>query len=361
MKKTILTKMVTLVGLMLLDLSSYGQLPFDYLTKVSFHEKKTVSYSLPNQADFNCLTFRELAEYHGYMQFYKLDEYVDLDGEILLDKNFIEEYQVRDEWMESFSRITVGKNTLDVYDSEGSLFHQKPRIIDSSTLFLTPTEAANYKHLDLNIPYYDSLVVAYSNLGFVVTESNNVLTASSPDVIATYDHNLKIASATEFDSFGVKIKETTIEYALNHEEDTYFPETETIYEWIATDSGCCIRKLTVYKRYEFERELMQGSSTLLEKSNRLSNINQKSMIEVMTEANANAFRIVSKKHKNEIFDFAIYDMAGKLLLSGSTSEGGRVELPQGIRVGMYLVHVYTASEKTPTVKKIIKNNTSRTF
>jgi hypothetical protein len=43
--------------------------------------------------------------------------------------------------MESFSRITVGKNTLDVYDSEGSLFHQKPRVIDSSTLFLTPTEA----------------------------------------------------------------------------------------------------------------------------------------------------------------------------------------------------------------------------
>ena len=347
-----------LAGLVLLGLSSNGQLPLDYLTKISFHERKTVSFSLPSQADYDCLTIRERAEYHGYMQFYKLDEYIDLDGDILFDKNFIEEYQVRDNWMESYSRITVGKNTLDLYDSEGGLFYQKPRIIDSSTLFLTHAEAANYKHLDLNISYYDSLVVAYSNLGFVVTESNIVLTASSPEVITTYDHNLKIASASEFNTFGIKTKETTIEFALNHEGDTYFPETETIYEWIATDSGCCIRKITIYKRYEFERELMQGSSPKVEKSDKGY---KKYNIEVMTEPNANAFRIVSKKHKNESFNFSIYDMAGKLLLSGSTSEGSRVVLPRGIRVGMYLVHVSTASEKTPTVKKIIKNNTSRTL
>jgi len=31
--------------------------------------------------------------------------------------------------------LPSAKNTLDVYDSEGSLFHQKPRVIDSSTLF----------------------------------------------------------------------------------------------------------------------------------------------------------------------------------------------------------------------------------
>ena len=351
-----------LLGLGLLTaLLGQAQLPNDYIIKVSFHEKKEVSFSLPSQADYNCLTYRELAEHHGYMQFYRIDEYVDLDGEILLDKNFIEEYQVRDEWMESFSRITVGKITMDVYDSKGDLFYQKPRMIDSSTVFLSPAEASNYKYLDLTLSYFNSLVLAYSNLGFSVTQSNNVITAYSPEVIATYDHNLKIASATEFDSFGNKIKETTIEYSLNHERDTYFPETETVYEWIATDSGCCIRKLTVYKRYEFERTLMQGNSPKIEKSNGSGNTYQNSDIEVMTESSTDAFRIISKTRKNEQFNFSIYDMAGKLLLTGNTTEDSRVELPQGIRVGIYLVHVSTASENTPTVKKIIKTNTSRTF
>jgi hypothetical protein len=362
MRKQILTNYSLFLALMVMvPIHNWAQLPSEYATKVSYHEKKEVTYSVHDEADLNCLTYRELSEYHGHMQFYTIDEYVDLRGNVLLDKNFIEEKNVRDNWTESFRRITVGKNTIDVYDSDGQLFYQKERSLDSSHAFLTPLESTNYGFLDLGLDYYDSLKVAYTSLGFTVTENNKTLTATSIALIVTFDHKLKIASVTEFDSLGIKVKETVVEYALNQERDTYFPKTETIYEWISTDNGCCVRKVTVYTRFEFDREVLQGRRKMISKRDNKPNLSNEEQLELVQILNQDAFIIHSKKHQDEVFEFTIFDMAGRILLEGQAVEGVRIHFPKGYRVGVYVIYLKVGKSKYPVIKKIVKNNSGSKF
>lgn len=350
------------VGL-LTTILGYAQLPQDYLTKVSYHEKKNVTYSLINEGDIHCLTLSELAKYHSYMQFYTMDEYVDQEGDLLTDQVFIEERDVRDDWMEGYSRITVGKETIDVYTNESGLRTQiqiEPNEVD---MFMTNEQAASYGFLDLGQEYYDLLLGELQNLELIVSEQNGIISASNELVAIVYDGNTKVASTTEYDSMGLKTKESVIEYELNTEADTYFPGTETIIEWFLGENGCCIRKTTVIRRYEYQREVMVPGSPEREESTEIgvSNTSEKADYEVLTEQNSDVFRISSKKHSKKGIEIIVYDMAGKQVMHTIVIEGDAVKLPQASRAGMYLVHIVSKNRHTPVVGKVLKSNAGSQF
>ena len=356
-------KLKGLIMLLALSTNSFGQLPTSYVTKVSYHEKKEVAYSLPTEANLNCLTLSELSRYHGYMQFYTMDEFVDEEGDLLTDQKFIEEMHVRDEWMEGYGRITVGKNSVDVYGMESGLLLQKPRTIDSNEVFLSPLQALDYGFLNLNQGYYNQLATDLEALGLAVTQNNDLITASNSQFAITYDHTSKVASATEYDSTGIKVRESVIEYGLSNAGDTYFPETETIVEWFLGKNGCCIRKITSFKRYGYERENNQNEiSDRKDNSTTLVNSSIKnSDIQIMSEENGNGFRIGSEIHHNTELGIVVYDMAGKVVLDTKVKEGDVVKLPQDYRAGMFLVHVLIDGSSVPVVGKIIKSNAGSQF
>jgi|GEM_PF-1144563 len=354
-----------LLGLgVLTSLLGFAQLPQDYVTKVNYHEKKEVSYSLLSEADRNCLSLAELSQYHGYMQFYTMDEYVDSEGDLLTDQNFIEELHVRDEWMEGYSRITVGKETIDVYTTETGLRSQIQIESDENDVYLTNEQAISYGFLDLNQDYYSRLLAELQELNLNVTNNENIITASNEVVSIVYDDNTKLASATEYDSTGLKMKESVIEYRLNEVGDTYFPETETIIEWFLGKNGCCIRKTTVITRYAYSREVTEEGSPERkgEQGTGLLTTNDDAAdYKVLTEQNSDVFRISSRKFRKKEIEIIVYDMAGKKVLHSTVLEGDAVRLPQASRSGMYLVHIVSKNRHVPVVGKVIKSTTGSQF
>ncbi|PCJ65918.1 MAG: hypothetical protein COA58_07505 [Bacteroidetes bacterium] len=342
----------------------FGQLPTDYVTKVSYHEKKEVTYSLPSEADLNCLTLSELSQYHGYMQFYTMEEYVDEEGDLLTDQKFIEEVHVRDEWMEGYSRITVGKKGVDVYGTESGLLYHRDRQTEDTEVFLNPEEAANYGYLDLNDDYYQSLLNDLSTLDVEVSENNSIITASSGFMTMVYDHNTKMASTTEYDSTGIKVSESVIQYALSHEGDTYYPETETTIAWFSGDKGCCIRKTTELKRFEYTRETRGDSGPERKEKKEVMHKNSskgEADYQILIEQNSDVFRIASKKYRKKELEIEVYDMAGKKVLHTGVVEGEAIQLPKSSRAGMYLIHIISQNRHTPVVGKVIKNNAGSQF
>ncbi len=344
-------------------MTTQAQLPTDYVTKVSFYEKKEVTYSLPSEESVKCLSLAELAQYHSYLQRYTMDEYVDTDGDLLTDQNFIEEQNVRDEWMEGYERITVGKETIDVYTTESGLRTQIPVEQDTDDIFLSYEQALNYGFFDLNDAYYLALKDELHELGLSVVENGPLVSAKNDLTNITYDHSTKTASAVEYDSSGLKTKESVVQYALNEEGDTYYPQTETEIEWIIGKNGCCIRKTTIYTRHTYSREVTQegGQARKEEGEGTLLGADRNTDYEVHAQQNSDIFRIVSKKfHKKEI-EIIVYDMAGKLVLQTNVLEGEAVKLPTEARAGMYLVHIVSKNRHSPIVGKVIKSNTGNQF
>ena len=343
----------------------YAQLPEDYLTKVSFHEKKDVTYSLPTEGDLRCLTLSELSQYHGYMQLYTMDEYVDQEGELLTDQNFIEERDVRDDWMESYSRVTVGKATIDIYTKESGLRTQIPVEQDEEAVYMTPVQAASYGFLDLDGDYYTQLKDELQELELAVEDNNGILSASNANIGIVYDGNTKIASSTEYDSTGLKTKESVLEYALTDEGDTYYPMTETVIEWFLGENGCCIRKITKIRRYAYQREVAEGYSPKRENAEgnqtAYGAANGVADYAVVAQENSDIFRVQSKKHRNAEVTVTVYDMAGKKILHTQAKAGEAIQLPTAARVGMYLVHIYGKDKHKPVVGKLLKSHTGSQF
>lgn len=344
-------------------MTTQAQLPSDYVTKVSFYEKKEVTYSLPSEVSLHCLSVAELAQYHGYMQRYTMDEYVDTDGDLLTDQKFIEEQNVRDEWMEGYTRITVGKETIDVYTAESGLRTQIPVEQDTEEVLMSNEQALNYGFLDLNDTYYLTLKNELHDLGLQVVEDGSLVSASNAFASIAYDHSTKTASAVAYDSTGLKTKESVIQYALNKEGETYYPQTETEIEWILGKNGCCIRKTTIYTRHAYSREVTQEGSQARKEEDEgtLLGADRTTDYEVHAQQNSDVFRIVSKKfHKKEI-EIIVYDMAGKRVLHTNVLEGEAVRLPKEARAGMYLVHIVSKNRHSPVVGRVIKNNMGTQF
>lgn len=335
-----------------------AQLPTDFITKVSYHEKKEVVYSMPSEVDLQCLTLAELSQFHNYMQSYTINEYVDLEGDLLSDKRIVDEQNVRDEWMEDFSRITVGKHSVNVYAEDGTLFHQSPREQDSNTVYLTQEQAEEYGKLVLDQEFYEDLILQLVNAGLSVVEENNLVVASNDFVTFSYNHSAKTISSTEYDSTGTKVKESLVEYGLNYEGDNYYPKTEVIYEWILTDSGCCVRKVTTIERYGYEREVYSAiSEARKEKKPRINPLVtpiDHTAFEIVTESARDVFRVQSTKPSTNQLEIVVYDMAGREVLKTNAREGEAIQLPVTARKGIYLVHIVTKNSKFPIVGKVIK-------
>lgn len=359
--KTHIKSILILTVLGFISLSSSAQLPIDYLTKVSYHEKKEVNFGIENEASLSCLNLSELAEYHDYMQFYTMDEYVDMEGDLITDQKVIEEYHVRDDWMEGYSRITVGKEMVEVFGTEGDIIHNQPREFDPEEVYLTPLEAANYGYLNLDLAHYNEAVVDLVEFGLNVTQNNEVVTGSNNLLSITYDHNVKVASTVEYDSFGLKTRESVVEYGLTYQGDTYFPKTTTIIEWFLGVNGCCIRKTTVFNRFEYEREAMPGNGEFKSSSKLKNPFKETGDYEILLELNTNGFRIDSKQNKDKQLDIVVYDMAGKNILEAKIQEGELVQLPSSSRTGMYLVYITSENSRIPSVGKIIKTSAEIKF
>lgn len=310
-------------------------------------------------ADLNCLSFKELAQYHGHMQFYVVDEYVDSEGDLLTDKTFLEEWHVRDDWMEGYSKISVGKNSTRVYDTEGQLLHEAPRERDANESFLSEAQAKNYGFLDLSDSFVQQLKKQLIVNGCQVSEDNGVLLAKTQSMVFSYDPSEKTMFYALYDASGVKTQEIAIEYALDQNKETYYPVRETIYEWFLSDSGCCIRKVTSYRRFQFERENYNYEGPRVRTQEKQSALMDD--LQILQDAQAESFRIASEKWKGELFEIEIYDIAGKMIYRGPLREGQKMDLPSASRAGMYVLHIKISSKKQSLRKKILNLQNGITF
>ena len=348
---------IALVG----PLNLSAQIPNDFLTKVSYLEKKEVSFSLPNGIDQKCLTLSELSRYHGYMQFYSIDEYIDIEGDLLTDKKFIEELNVRDQWMESYDRIIVGKKSVQIFGKKSGLMHEKVREQDSEISPITPELAAKYGYYNFDLNLFSQLESELVSAGYGIDKNNIFIIAKSKNRTIQIDKLNKVFSVTEFDSAGIKISETVTQFVLSHSEDTYFPETETKTEWLIGENGCCIRKQTVTSKYEYSRSFGLAQNQNLPGKKIILEDGQNKGVEILSEINSNIFRIKADSKISDEYSVLVYDMTGKILLETQATQNEPIVLPASVRCGVYLVHVYSKNDKNPIVGKIIKSANTNNF
>lgn len=356
---------LTIILVALIGQTGFGQMPEDFLTKVSYLEKKEVTYSLPTEGDINCLTLIELSEYHGYMQFYSMEEVIDLDGELLSEQVYLDEYNVRDDWMDGLDRVIVGKNLLEVYNKNEGLVYQKPRYDSGDApIFLGLLEAQKYGVYHMDQVYYNEFLDLLTQTELEVSDNGIIITGTSEFYNIFYDHNLKIVSETEFDSFGNKTMENVTEFDYNEEQGFYYPFIETKIEWFLTKNGCCIKRTTVITRYNYERNFGNSFTNSDKKGfpeTPLSETFENPQFEILSELDGLAFRVANTENESVEVHLIVYDMAGRIVIDQVSRTDERIFLPLGLRAGMYVVYVHNDKNKKPIVGKIIKNDSSYKF
>lgn len=133
-------------------------------------------------------------------------------------------------------------------------------------------------------------------------------------------------------------------------------------EWILTEDSCCIRRISVHHRFNYDREVVPGPGSVRHsREEEIERTLDESDIELLNESSGKSFIVKSEEYKGQSLRIVLYDMAGKILLETNIMEGQAVSIPQTFREGMYLVHVFTENENKPTVGKIIKSNAGVNF
>lgn len=355
---------LTIILVALIGQTGFGQMPEEFLSRINYYEKKEVNYSLPTEGDVNCLTLRELAEYHGYRQLYSVEELIDTDGELLTENVYLEEYKVRDEWMPGIDRVFIGKDLMSVSYKDESIY-EIPRYDSGVTHDHMDFSEVLYYGIDyLDEQYYDNYIQYLNAIAMTVTENNGIITGSNEFYSMFYDHNIKISGETNYDSLGQKTSELVIEYDYDQEQGFYYPEKEILIEWFLTDNGCCVKKTTIITRYKYQRTLgtsfTPGERLEPKKSDKKIELEQKKF-EIKPEENNTAFRVTHLKNKTIELNVIVYDMAGREVLSKKAYSGERINLPLGLRAGMYVVHAFQDNNPTPIVGKLIKTDSSYNF
>lgn len=198
-----------------------------------------------------CLTISERSQYHSYRQDVFVTEVVDLDGELLSENRIDYEEDVRDEWMTDFKTIRNEKDYVRVFSKDGTEFHAVAK--DTDRIYLTNAEAASYQKYTLDDPFKLEFAQSLVGLGMQVTSSSSLVTGTHPLETVVYDHDIKAIFSTGYDSMGRKIREVAMEFEIMENGD-YAPVLETHLEWILTENGCCVRKVTTITRMGFTRE-----------------------------------------------------------------------------------------------------------
>ncbi len=369
-----------------------AQLPNDYITKVTYEEQKQVSFEMfgengeaiiqalqsggdypPSPNGVDCLTLGELSRYHGYRQDITMTQYIDMDGELLTDKVFTYEENVRDKWMKPYSRVVLGKKLYEIYGEGDQLLYRytKEQLGDSLNAevpnYMNAEDAANFQHYVLDQNFYRSAVDELRNLEDQpdsLFDRDGVLVAHFDSFTYLYDHQIKMFVYTEYDWYRVnKKKETVALYKLTDDAGGYAPFQEITSEWFRTENGCCIRKMTVVLRDRFRREVNEayvrfvkplgpdqvGSTRREEEEYRIS-----------TVPGSAGFMVQSKQHKGETLHIAIYDLTGKLLAKQDITEGMPVKFP-AVRASLYLVEVLSEDGTRKLVRQVIKPDSGNTF
>ena len=337
-------------------------LPEDYVSKVNYYDQKVVTYELISDENVNCLTISERAQFHGFQQLYHMTEVVDQEGDLLTDKVFIDEQNVRDEWMEDFSRITVAKDSIYVYGENDSVFYSMPS--DSDKVYLSAQQAVDYGLVKMDSDFYEDLTLELLKSNFVVQNQGNRLIAHSDMVSIFMDKSTQVSGVTLYDSSGNKVEEQTMKYAAYSQEDLlFYPQEESVIEWFWSENGCCVRRATTLRRFGFQKAYGPSVSEPYRQQRREANRSEEQAadVKILVEQNSSAFRIVSQEYKNQPLEIVLYDMKGKEILKKEVSEGSRVEIPHQSRAGMYLVHLKYKNRHLPISGKIIKPNSAKSF
>lgn len=229
-----------------------AQLPNDYITKVTYLEQRLVSFEMLGDSEevivqsvqagegypaspygVDCLDLGELSRYHGYRQNIDMTQYIDLDGELLTDKRITYEENVRDEWMEPYSRIVLGKQLYEIYGATGELLYSFSREDLADTVnpedpyYMSEEDAANFQHYVLDDSFYQMSLDEFQNMAYPpdsLDDENGILVAQFDSVTILYDHQLKLSVYTEYDwDRTAKKKETVILYGLTDNASGYAP------------------------------------------------------------------------------------------------------------------------------------------
>lgn len=319
-------------------------LPDSFILKINYSKVKNVKYEMTDAGQQACLTLQELSQYHDYSQITKETELIDLDGDLLTETEFIVEENVRDDWMEGYHKIIIGKDSVYIIGDNQVVRYSNAK--DSSdSLFFTEEEAAMYEYYKFGDEgYLDNLIDFLSDSGIVYTNIGGIVTMYFEGATVMYDHNTKVTIATQFDSLGIKVKEITCEYFYIG-DGVYEPSTETEIEWINTTNNCCVRKTSSIQYVGYSRVLMQGGLLAMSNSNEDHNQNKDDRaqlgleISFVNESNQ-IFIQVNKELNDEEYEFVIYDVTGKKIGSQFFTGSHVFDLPMSARQGVYLIHIY---------------------
>ncbi len=366
-----------------------AQLPEDYITKVTYLERKQVSFEMaagaagrfepaetgPNPAPYgrNCLTLGELSRYHAFRQDIFMTQYVDRDGELLTDKRILFEQDIRDNWMEPYTRVVLGKETYEVYGTDDKLLFRfnREELSNSANpeprVYMRIEEGVNYQHFVLDDAYYGNLVSELQNSPVPVhrlANQSGILTAELDSATLLYDHNRKLLVVTEYDWVHEnRKKETVILYDLTEDGSGYAPLQEIISEWFHTEKGCCILKTTIITREHFRREVNAAYRHLIQPMQ--AEGTEYSMkaggdYSIHSIPGTGDFIIQSEKHKGQILHIAVYDLNGKLLGRQEVTEGTPIAFPE-VSAGLYLVQVLDKKSGRQVLHKVVKPDTGKAF
>jgi len=384
-------KQFPLINLFLMFASgAFAQLPNEYITKVTYLEQRLVSFEMIGENEevlvqsvesgenypvspygVDCLNLGELSRYHGYSQNFDITQYIDLEGDLLTDKRITYEENVRDDWMESYSRLILGKQNYEIYGENDQLLYSFPRenFLDSlGPIFMSGEDAANFEHYVLDDSFYLKSVLEFENMAIppILKNENGVLTAEFDSISILYDHHLKLYVLTEYDWYRVnKKKESAMLYGLTDDSSGYAPLQELIIEWFKTANGCCVRKTTEIIREQYHREVNADYVQYITPFQltpiyygKKANKDEEYTISLLP--GTLSFMVQSANDNGETLHIAIYDLAGKLLSKQQAKAGTPIKLPS-VRAGLYLIEIHNSEGKNHTIRKVIKPESGNTF
>ena len=368
-----------------------AQMPTNYITKVSYTELKMVSYEIeaPNQDSivqaiqggevftssafgFDCLNLGELSRYHAYQQQISVNEYVDLEGEILTEKEMLFEEDVRDEWMTSFKKILLGKHQYQIIGDDNQVLYSytKDELADSLGYqgfdTLTIEDAANYKHYALDDSFYQRSVTEILSLPVTpdtFVHANGILFARFDSVSILYDHNLKFSVNTEYEWNQLnKKKEHVVLYDLYDNGIGYAPVQEIVTEWFKSENGCCLKKTTILLREAYSREVDSNYHYLIEAINNSGDLVKKleDNYFISSIPESNGFMIQNPKLKGNPIDINIYDVSGRLIAKQTVIEGKPAFIPNA-NACIYLIEIKDKSGNAYPLRKVIKTSAGVSF
>lgn len=384
---------ITLYLLFAINIVSKAQLPETFITKVSYLEHTLVNYDLietnsrvltenqlegENQPSFSdtvpCLNLSELARYHGFKKSIHLTQYIDQEGELLSDKRMLYEENVRDDWMESYSRIVLGKQFYEIYGTDDTLLYQYDKeqfedsLYTSSQNLMSPEDAANFEHYLLDDSFYFRTMndfISMESPPNTLTDSAGYLIAQFDSLTLLYDHELKIIVCTEYDWFRrLKKAETVTIFTPASEGSSFIPSTILLTEWFKSKNGCCLRKSTLTIREQFQR-IVDSNYIHLVQYTYAANMQRieapSTEYEVSIIPGSDYFLIQNKKDNisSKLF-IQLYDLTGKMIMSQSITRGTPVKFPD-VRAGLYIIEIFDESGKQSKIRTLLRPETSNSF